>query len=244
MIRLTCLTAAGLLLPLGAAHAAVVAPSNADFETGSGPFGSAPNQAQVTDWFEENDDGTDAGDDAFAEVLQNEDANSNIPADADGTYWLNLAVKDSISIPAVYQQIGTFNTGDLTTLRLSADLGDRSNQPFGDVTFTIASTTSDSGAADGTLLSTLPVYELLGAASFDFTESGSPSTASTGDFDINIGGADDGDLLWLRISAADDESGSESQNLVDDITVTAVPEPASLALLGLGGLCLIGRRRR
>jgi len=30
----------------------------------------------------------------------------------------------------------------------------------------------------------------------------------------------------------------------DDITISAIPEPGSLALLGLGGLCLLGRRRK
>lgn len=38
--------------------------------------------------------------------------------------------------------------------------------------------------------------------------------------------------------------GTQVGYTVDSVTITAVPEPGSLALMGLGGLCLIKRRRR
>jgi len=48
------------------------------------------------------------------------------------------------------------------------------------------------------------------------------------------------EALWLRIVATG--ATSTDQNLVDDVVVT--PEPGSLALLGLGGLLMLGRGRR
>ncbi len=41
-----------------------------------------------------------------------------------------------------------------------------------------------------------------------------------------------------------DSNGDDPRYSLESITVTAVPEPASLALLGLGGLAVAGRRRR
>ena len=38
--------------------------------------------------------------------------------------------------------------------------------------------------------------------------------------------------------------GNAQQVLLDDIVITGVPEPSTTALLGLGGLALILRRRK
>ncbi|NWK55676.1 PEP-CTERM sorting domain-containing protein [Verrucomicrobiaceae bacterium N1E253] len=54
----------------------------------------------------------------------------------------------------------------------------------------------------------------------------------------------DGNDLALRFSNATATGVNINTVLVDNITITAVPEPSSAALLGLGGLTLILRRRK
>lgn len=51
-----------------------------------------------------------------------------------------------------------------------------------------------------------------------------------------------GNLLDLRITW-DLDSGDEDL-AIDNVTITGIPEPASLALIGLGGLAMLGRGRR
>ena len=41
----------------------------------------------------------------------------------------------------------------------------------------------------------------------------------------------------------DDNPGNDDRTWYDGVSYEAVPEPGSLALLGLGGLCVLQRRR-
>ena len=45
-------------------------------------------------------------------------------------------------------------------------------------------------------------------------------------------------------SSADANDSLLNVTLIDNISVVAVPEPSSLALVGLGGLALLARRRK
>ena len=67
---------------------------------------------------------------------------------------------------------------------------------------------------------------------------------------LNLGGVSSGSISVLnsattvtgfRISS--EGSSATDGVFFDDISITQVPEPGSLALLGLGGLCLLRRRR-
>ena len=102
-------------------------------------------------------------------------------------------------------------------------------------------TTAGSGTDPGDL-------SFTSVSSLDYTSplaSTSPTTFSTvdraaGDIDVNVL---DGQSIVLRFSSADVAgSGSRDELGVDNIVLNAtVPEPASLALLGLGGLVMMGR---
>lgn len=65
---------------------------------------------------------------------------------------------------------------------------------------------------------------------------------ATGPFEINFAGED---FLLTAGETIVIGQGANSNNgiLLDGITVTAVPEPGSMALLALGGLAMVARRR-
>jgi hypothetical protein len=57
--------------------------------------------------------------------------------------------------------------------------------------------------------------------------------------------SDDAYFMIRKISVAETIGGANSTfHVFDNISVTSVPEPSSTALLGLGGLALILRRRK
>ena len=66
---------------------------------------------------------------------------------------------------------------------------------------------------------------------------------------IDLSGVEFQDLgsITFRLSLTDDNGSSSRGHYVDNLVlsgdVTLIPEPASLALLGLGGLCMLSRRR-
>ena len=57
------------------------------------------------------------------------------------------------------------------------------------------------------------------------------------------GGASDGDALTILVGV-DDSNTLGNRMIWDDVELTVVPEPSTTALLGLGGLALILRRRK
>ncbi len=54
----------------------------------------------------------------------------------------------------------------------------------------------------------------------------------------------DGQPLWIRLSTHNDTGITATEVFYDNVRLSAVPEPSSAALLGLGGLALILRRRQ
>jgi hypothetical protein len=88
---------------------------------------------------------------------------------------------------------------------------------------------------------------LTGNPSFQYSVNGVFALSGPGDpyFDFNGGGHLDGaSSLGGYLQIGNSASGSNSgQAIFSNITITAVPEPAAISLLGLGGLAMLRRRR-
>lgn len=90
-----------------------------------------------------------------------------------------------------------------------------------------------------------PIYASLGGVNFSFNNSTaafSPTqgynTYTSGVFTLATAGA-----YELKIAANHPNGGYSGATAVDNVSLTAVPEPSSLALLGLGAVALLRRRR-
>jgi hypothetical protein len=90
-----------------------------------------------------------------------------------------------------------------------------------------------------------PIYASLGGVNFSFSSSTaafSPtqgySTYTSGLLTLATGGT-----YELKIAANNPAGGYSGATAVDNVSLTAVPEPSSLALLGLGAVALLRRRR-
>jgi hypothetical protein len=229
------LTAIGLLGFASSATADLI--SNGDFEddlgvtVGSGVANFSP---AASGWFDKN--GASGGDGDF---IQWDLSNTNVPLDANGEVWGGISSNGSGVRGGFYQAIG-----------ISFNVGDRSNFAFPQLQVHLYS--GNVVGADGSSLSGLGATLLASSAlitdsglGFDGTD-GSTHTASVDPFILNTGtSGTTGETLWFEITSPN-ALGGVHQALIDDIVVTAVPEPSALTLLlGVGfAFILVWKSRR
>lgn len=74
---------------------------------------------------------------------------------------------------------------------------------------------------------------------------GNAAANQQGFVNVSLGGItlNDGDEIWLRWTG-NNGLGTDAGLAIDDVSISAIPEPSSAALLGLGGLALMLRRRK
>ncbi len=205
---------------------------------GTDPFGTGfTNYQGIDNWYEDQTGSNWS-------TLQDE-TNSTVPDAQEGQYWVNVN-SESTDPAGVYQLLGTWNTGNPTQFDVSFDLGDRSSHLFGDLTLYLVATSAGFTPADGTKLSTDASHAILDqTATFTDGDAGwvavSGGRVQQGLTDSLLAtGVSDGQKLWIQI----EDSITGTQSLVDNLSVTAIPEPATLGLLGLAGMAFVLRRRR
>lgn len=96
-------------------------------------------------------------------------------------------------------------------------------------------------STDGSSYTPVAAGSFTSAAAAD----GSPAWAIGAAYSDNISASvASGGSLHLRWTGVDaGGSGSRDEFALDDVSINAVPEPSSIALLGLGGIALLRRRR-
>jgi hypothetical protein len=196
---------------------------------GLGAFGSGfTNYRTIVNWYERyngaNNDGSNTTRNG-REGLQDE-ANSSVPVAAEGAYWIILAPDSTYTDPAIYQSLGTWNTGADTSYEVSFDLGDRDNNTFGSLVVQLVYTNAGFTPNDGTSLTTAPGYTVADSTTTftDASFSGTGNRTLTGLSDtLNVTGIADGQEVWIRVTA----SGSGTQSLIDNLSVTSL-EPATI----------------
>jgi hypothetical protein len=230
--------------------------TNASFENFSDDTTSAgdTNHDLIDSWFEESH-GTYAdstGDETAEQALIE---GGNRPLTTAGTHWGHITDKDDSNFgdPAIYQNLGTWNTGDATSYDFSMLLGDRDNQSFMSLTvefFSVDSADGGSGANGTTFANAFSTESLLDTDSTPTINGGVGTLTQlySNTFNFNLASLNDSDSIWLRISGVNSQTNGtagQRHSLIDDLSITAVPEPSTYAIFaGLLALGLVMLRRR
>jgi hypothetical protein len=209
---------AGLALAAGSAHAAI-AVTGGDFEIPD--IGATTQPGDIPMWFD--------NDVPYAASHNGEGYTSN------GSQSAILYSGDEIGY--MYQSLGTLDAGT-TSLDWSFDQLSKTysggGDGTGDVRFFYG---TDAGAGNGADIDTLVGLTQIGSTISIPNLPGGVDTLRSGSVDVSS--VAEGSTIWM------DFTQTSGFLLIDNVSVTAaVPEPSTTALLGLGGLALILRRRK
>lgn len=239
----------GALAAMSTGAQAALSITNGDFQDPALADGGI--EFAVTDWFESNTDASNFNEFTYF--------NSAHFAAEHTSGMLGLGGGNSGDRAGyVYQAIGTRAAGD-NFVTINADYFKRhhpstgQSRMFGTMDFEFFS--GNFTGADGTAITGLNSLGSIEVTAlelgFDDTDVNLAEYANYTSEAVSLAGANVGDTIWIKVdsSTAGLVSGPLQYNpWVDNMSVAtsaaAVPEPSSAALLGLGGLALILRRRK
>lgn len=170
-----------------------------------------------------------------------------------GDPYLLLMDGGSSSMGYVYQSLGTVTAGEIAlgSLQIQADFAEKTDGETNDAVFSFykgnftgATGTDIAGAG----LTSLGIFTLNAAAQGStFTQdiNGRHNNILVGT--LNLSSLTAGDQIWIRIGESRLSTFTTGDLMVDNVTISAVPEPATYGLLGAGalaGAAALRRRRK
>lgn len=220
--KLVCLVV--VMAMVGMAHAEF-AITNGDFEANAGP--STPD---VTDWYDNNAGGF------WEDAWQSNDSWIT----PNGTQVVVFCSWDTVEGEPLtgsylYQSIG-ISEGE-TELPLAFDWGHPDDVAAGRHDGITVSVWSMSAPGDSVDIAS--AINLLDYASYDHVAEGTDGEIWTETVTLSLIGSNAGDEIFLRFNNYMPVAGADPWPVLDNV----VPEPATIALLGLGGLALLRRKR-
>jgi len=177
-------------------------------------------------WFEETNV-------VFAEFSR--DNSGSAPDAADGTYWGALTRNGGF-----YQAIGDYEQNLDITIDFFIGSLNTQNTATHNLELWVGGTVGN--AADGASLGGAVGATLVDTFAFPAAPSNGNTSAVSANFDTGTVGIN-GQTLWLRIDQISG-GGAQTTMLVDDFSITNVPEPNSLLLILGTGLALVIVRKK
>ena len=170
-----------------------------------------------------------------------------------GSVLLGLNSKhDQAQFGGVQQDIGTMdNVGDVYTLDATLYGHVHSDQntvwdTFWDACDVALYQLAFYNVTDGVVLSSITEADFAIGFKGNYVPAGgtaAPEVLAV-TMDYTPVASDEGDVLRVLLLPRNPGAGIVSQVGIDDVTVTEIPEPVTLALLGIGGLAALLKRRR
>ena len=169
--------------------------------------------------------------------------------DDGGDTFLLLMDGGSGTIGYIYQSLGTVDAVEvaLGSLQLTSDFAEKADGTTNDgiFDFYVGAFTGATGTdIDATLTSQLTIVADATAQGLTFANGDASRQNGVVVGALDISGLTAGDEVWLRISESRPGGTTSGDLMIDNVTVTAIPEPATLGMVALfgGGILFIRRK--